>query len=115
MKKEHEVWIYKEVLLAKIDLEEDKISSTKERLGTLLLFLGQQFEFKDDLRMLELGIPVCICEDQRGWSTCGAQCQVHKPSYFCTCGGCGDCKVTDHQGCSRKVAYMKMCVRCDHS
>ena len=113
MKKEHRIWALKELMLARMDLSEDKISSAKERLGTVYFFLEQQFDIKDDMDKLQFGIPVCICNDELGWSTCGGECPVHRPYYNCICGGCGNCTlIGTYQGCSKKVAYMKICRRC---
>lgn len=113
MKREAEVRTYKDLVMISADLSEDKLASVKWRLGALISFLERELSLEDDGLKIRLGIPVCICEDGRGWSTCGASCLIHRPHYFCTCGGCGNCVlIGSHQGCSKRVAYMKTCVRC---
>lgn len=113
MKRESEIRVYKGLTMISIDFGEDRISSAKERVGALLSFLEKEFGLEDDQVKTQLGIPVCICDDGRGWSTCGGECPVHRPNYFCSCGGCKNCVTREERrGCSKKVAYMKACVLC---
>jgi hypothetical protein len=68
----------------------------------------------DELVLLETDkIAVCICIDNRGWSTCGAPCPLHPPIYSCGCEG-GACKACTERGenCRKKVARGQRCVRC---
>lgn len=112
MNKEQKGAILKDLKHIQIDLSEDKIKAVKEKLESFVKSVEKQFDLEDEQEQIMLGIPVCICEDDRGWSTCGGECPVHRPVYYCICGGCGKCHTTQYQGCSRMVAYMKMCVRC---
>ena len=113
MKEDDKVFVLKTVADITIDLTEDKISECKDKLNYLFRYLEDRFDLKDDSKKAYLGIPVCICEDGRGWSTCGGECPVHRPHYACTCGGCGGCALKgESRFCTKKVAYMKTCVRC---
>jgi hypothetical protein len=68
----------------------------------------------DELKLMETDkIAVCICIDNRGWSTCGAPCPLHPPIYSCGCDG-GKCEQCFENGenCRKKVARGQKCVRC---
>jgi hypothetical protein len=70
----------------------------------------------DELLLLESDkIPVCICIDNKGWSTCGAPCPLHPPIFQCDCDG-GRCSVCIENGenCRKKVARGQRCVRCSN-
>ena len=113
MNQELKASILKSIVEIHIELSEDKIGQAKLALGSLVRSLAKKLDLEDEALQASLGIPVCICEDGRGWSTCGGECPVHRPHYLCTCGGCGSCTLNGlYQGCSKKVAYTQMCVRC---
>lgn len=106
--------VLKFLALIKIELSEGKVTAAMKYAEEARLLVEKEAGIEDDMERITLGIPVCICEDGKGWSTCGGNCLVHRPSYPCTCGGCGECTLKgDSRFCSKKVAYMKMCYRCD--
>jgi hypothetical protein len=98
---------------AKIALDQDKVSEVKTILGTVEEAI-RLFQTVSDEELIQADVPVCICADKRGWSTCGDKCHYHPPEYICLCGGCGNCTlIGERQACQKRVAYMRMCHRCD--
>lgn len=117
MKQTDKVELLKLATSIYVDLSEDKILEAKLCLGSFIKILADRFDMKDESLQASLGIPVCICEDGRGWSTCGGECGIHRPIYMCGCEGCKKCikeegRADMHKGCVKKVAYMQVCIRC---
>ncbi|NJN05673.1 MAG: hypothetical protein HC814_03800 [Rhodobacteraceae bacterium] len=90
----------KEIKLTMIELGESRIMDASKRLKELFSFLEEKLELKDDLLKMDHGIPVCICEDGRGWSTCGGECPDHPRS---TCASAGDASHAHVQSQGRGV------------
>ena len=113
MTKDQAIDFIRVIVKAGIALDQDKISEARTLLETSEMSLMALHHLTDD-DLIGKGIPVCICDDGRGWSTCGAKCLYHPPDYICICGGCGNCNlVGEDRACKRRVAYMKLCVKCD--
>jgi len=101
------------VTRARIELDHDRISETKAILFNISEAVCLIYKVGDE-DLISAGVPVCICPDDRGWSTCGGACSYHSPDYICLCGGCGNCKLEgEDRACKRRVAYMRRCHKCD--
>ena len=113
MIKEEAVSLLRLIVRAEIELSQDKLSKAMYSLQAAH-GLAQNLSKVSEEDLIEASVPVCICEDGRGWSTCGGKCAYHPPEYICLCGGCGNCALVGFsQGCVKRVAYMKMCHKCD--
>ena len=113
MNRDEKVGLLRSIVNIRIGLTEGRIHETVSRLEGFFLRLEKAFGFPaDDQNRIKLDIPVCICVDDRGWSTCGGPCPVHIPDYYCICRGCKKCTLTTSPFCQKKVAYQMRCVRC---
>jgi hypothetical protein len=101
--------------LVHVQMSFDTLSfaEAEEKLNALVEDVKRHFNITEE-RMIEIGIPVCICIDDRGWSTCGVPCPRHPPKYQCPCDRkrCKGCTSGPVEGCAKKVAYGHLCVRC---
>jgi hypothetical protein len=101
--------------MAQVDLSQDKVKEAYSSIDTVCRALEAEHGLSDDQKKISLGIPVCICVDDRGWSTCGGECPMHPPKYLCACKGCEDCDnrvFLPKIRCERKVAHGSYCIRC---
>lgn len=101
--------------LVEIQMAFDRFAfdEAEQKVNRLALDIQRHFKIEDS-EMIEDGIPVCFCLDERGWSTCGAECPRHPPKYYCLCQNkdCKGCTSGRIGGCARKVAYGRVCFLC---
>ena len=109
---EEEAWALQQLTLSTMDLEQGNTSAAMKKIAGVSWWMERYFGLQDDEKKISVGIPVCICIDDLGWSTCGGECPRHPPKWICECiNKCTGCK-PEGSKCMRKVYVGKKCVHC---